>query len=531
MVDEVGSWRRTSPLAIISFLGETLKTLARNWDRLAAIMVGPLAFLLRFGDSKLLLVAAGALALGSIGVAALLRYWFFRFQFREDRILIRKGVIKRTALDVPYERIQGINVERSLLQRLFGMVSVSLDTAGSEGAEARLPAVRPELADRLRTRIDVRRDPADSVIGEPGSAEGVLLQLGGGDMVRIGLANGKAWAVALGFAGALVSALPDTLFEAAAEALEGTVNAATEELDQWGGLVASAAVAGLVLTTLVVVLAATTVAAFLRHHRFTLRRDGSIFRSRAGLLTQREVVVERTKIQQLSLRQNFVMRGLGRYRLKALTVSGGTGLHPQLATDQEEFIIPLLGPTIAEEVRSRAFETEADRVTLLPKSAGFIPVSGHYLRVLVLRIGLLPALVAMVVGMVVLAQVGTAGAVLGGIETAAFFKLVLACLAWIALATVIAWQLWRRRGYMHDDDGMASRSGFVGYRVDAFLFRKAQSVEVTTSPLQRRKGLATLLVSLASDEIVSVPYVDHATASRLRDHILYRVESSRAPWH
>ena len=89
---------------------------------------------------------------------------------------------------------------------------------------------------------------------------------------------------------------------------------------------------------------------------------------------------------------------------------------------------------------------------------------------------------------------------------------------------------WRRQGYLHDDDGLASRSGFLGRKVDAFLFRKAQSVDVTQSPLQTRKGLATLNVRLACGQI-AVPYIDLGVASRLRDYMLYRVESSRRRWH
>ena len=103
-------------------------------------------------------------------------------------------------------------------------------------------------------------------------------------------------------------------------------------------------------------------------------------------------------------------------------------------------------------------------------------------------------------------------------------------LASILPAALVAWLRWRRQGYLHDDDGLASRSGFLGRKVDAFLFRKAQSVAVVQSPLQRRKGLATLNVQLACGPL-SVPYIDHGVASRLRDYMLYRVESGRRRWH
>ena len=94
---------------------------------------------------------------------------------------------------------------------------------------------------------------------------------------------------------------------------------------------------------------------------------------------------------------------------------------------------------------------------------------------------------------------------------------------------LIALQRWRRWGYLHDDDGMAVRSGFVARKVDAFLFRKVQSVTVRQSLMQRRSGLATLEMQLAG-EILKLPYMDHRAAFRLRDYILYKVESNQR-WH
>lgn len=83
---------------------------------------------------------------------------------------------------------------------------------------------------------------------------------------------------------------------------------------------------------------------------------------------------------------------------------------------------------------------------------------------------------------------------------------------------------------MHTDNALSKRGGLLGFQVDAFVFRKVQAVLVRQSPLQRRRGLATLYVALASGA-VKVPFIDHAAACRLRDHMLYKVESSRGPWH
>lgn len=100
----------------------------------------------------------------------------------------------------------------------------------------------------------------------------------------------------------------------------------------------------------------------------------------------------------------------------------------------------------------------------------------------------------------------------------------------LVMALPVGWQRWRRCGYAYDEDGLASRGGLIGYEVEASLFRKAQEVTVTQSPLQRRHGLATFSVETATGP-VTVPYIGHGVACRLRDYVLYRAESSRRRWH
>ena len=167
-------WQRTSPFAIVFFVGKTIKTYARNFTQLI-VTFGALAVLIRRTPYLFLLIPLGVLAIIASGV---LQYWFFRFRIQDDRILIRQGVLKKTSLDLPFDRVQGINVERSLIDRALGLVTVSLDTAGSAGAEGQLPSVNTELADLLRTRVGARQRArsADAVGGGDEQPTGVAAE-------------------------------------------------------------------------------------------------------------------------------------------------------------------------------------------------------------------------------------------------------------------------------------------------------------------------------------------------------------------
>src|SRR5690606_6579004 len=48
----------------------------------------------------------------------------FRYRLGESDVRVKRGLLSRTARSVPYERIQDVSLEQSLVPRLFGMVEV-----------------------------------------------------------------------------------------------------------------------------------------------------------------------------------------------------------------------------------------------------------------------------------------------------------------------------------------------------------------------------------------------------------------------
>ena len=458
-------------------------------------------------------------------VAGTVQWICFRFRIADDRLLIHQGVLKKTALDLPYERVQGINVRRSPVDRLFGLVTVTLDTSGSVQAEGKLPSIKAEVAHRLQRSVAALRpvagDPAegegDSATAGGGSeaagASGpavetgrILLRLGPTDMVRIGLASRNFIFVAA-LIGVLTDLLqPGDLLDPVLEAIEAGVDSAASAFTGLGALAQVGLAAALVASIVGVALLLTVTAAFLRHHNFTLGHDGGRFRSRAGLLTHREVVVEAPKIQQLTVSQGLVLRWMRRYRLYALP-AGATSPEVGRASvlDVPDVLeVPILGDRLADDLRALMFAREATTIPVLPGSTGFKRVSPYYIRALALRYGLV--LAAVFGTLLLLAWAG----VFARTSTILFWWA-----ASIPVAALAAWQRWRRQGYVYDRDGLASRSGFLGSGVKAFPVRKVQSATVRQSPLQRRKGLATLQVQLACGKI-AIPYIDHHVACALR---------------
>ena len=515
-------WRRTSPFAIAFFVRATIRQIDA-YARLLATL--GLAFLLvRARELAGELIPVAILMIISVAV---LRYWFFRFRVTEDRILIRQGILKKTVLDLPMDRIQAVNIRRSLTDRLLGLVTVSVDTAGSGAVEAVIPSVKSALADRIRVQVAAARraglasGKAVPPLGQPSEAHAVqtvdatespgevMMKLPPGDIVRIGLrrlGDSTVWALALAF----LARDPRDLFRYFAGQLGFLEPISRDEVprDYVSNLAELIFRAGFIAALLVSITALSIYGAFKTWYGFKLYRDGAVYRTRAGLFTQREVVVQSVKVQQATLSQNIVDRCFRRFRLTVQPVSD----------DAEVLKIPLLGARMVEVLRARLFGREAGGLTLLPQSRTMVRVSPHYIGALTVKIAAAPAL--SIPAIVFLFT--------GASQAWAEFS-VIWVLIWTLAGGIIALQRWRRWGYVHDDDGMAVRSGFVARDVDAFLFRKVQSVTVKQSPIQRRRGLGTLEMELAG-EIVEVPYIDQRVACRLRDYILYKVESNPR-WH
>lgn len=498
---EPGSWRRTSPLAILFFLGKLLRDIVKNaWQSFAPIAAVLIASSGNLVDRlKLVVVVAVILVI----VASVLRYWFFRFRIAEDSVLIREGVFKKKQLDIKFDRIQGINTEQNIVYRYLDLVTVSFDTAGSSGDEGNLPAVPSAFAGALREKIGRPLQRASAVDAPETMVESEpLLALTWRDMIPIGLADKRALLVL-----ALVSPLLDRLGDEVDSVIANTLESATQGAMQFGivGGVWMFVTIGIGVILLLAMI--SIAAAFLRYHNFELFLDGNTLRSHGGLLTRHEVSMDLGKIQTLRLQQGIILRGFSRF---VMTARQARSSHKN--DSSKNFTIPVVTEELATALRRRFLKQEGRGLIQIPTSSRFSAISKYSMRMPILINVLAPLLVTAITYSV------------EGDPAALLFLL------WIPVSLLHIVKTWQHAGYHYTDEGLVRRSGTLGYRTVALLYRKVQRVTVLRSPLQRRKGLATLRVYMASGS-VRIPFIEHATANRLRDYILYKVESSDKAWH
>jgi len=98
-----------------------------------------------------------------IGMAPRLRYRVHRWEVTAEAVYTLTGWLARTWTLVPISRIQTVDVTRGVVQQVFGLASVAVLTASSQGT-VRIPHLDAEVARRvaedLASRAEQVRDEA-----------------------------------------------------------------------------------------------------------------------------------------------------------------------------------------------------------------------------------------------------------------------------------------------------------------------------------------------------------------------------------
>ncbi|WP_408958669.1 PH domain-containing protein [Natrinema sp. 74] len=100
-------------------------------------------------------VVALGLLLGAGYAVRLYRVW--RFELQDDALYLERGVVTFVETAVPFVRVQHVDTQFGPIERVLGLSSVVVYTAGSRNADVRIPGLTP---DRARSLQDTLRELA-----------------------------------------------------------------------------------------------------------------------------------------------------------------------------------------------------------------------------------------------------------------------------------------------------------------------------------------------------------------------------------
>ena len=422
----------------------------------------------------------GILTLPSIGLA-IAQWLAFRFRLEGDELIIDTGVFSRRRRVIPLARIQNIDLEQSIVERLVGVAQLRLETAsGGRETEASLQVLSLQEARALQQEL-IRRRATGGRGEDPGLPGGVqpeamaeesgevLLRLSTADLALAGATSNEAGLIAAGLA---------TLLEVASDIggldyVSRWVESLFEQGLQLGAAGAALAVGGMVVALVAVGWLLSVVATILRYHGFTLTRVGTDLRREYGLISRHHATVPLERVQAVRIEETWLRRIFGLAAVKIETAGAAPGQGRQEQGGGAEAFVPIARRREVASLLPHVFE-----------DARFSGLELHSVAPVSRRRSFLRLAAPITVAAIALTLF------LGRSWLPALLLLVPAW--WYARAE------YRARAWARPEGFAVARSGVFTRLTWVVPERKVQTVHLRETPFQRRWELATLLVDTAA---------------------------------
>jgi putative membrane protein len=417
-------------------------------------------------------VAGGAAVLVAAVAYEVAYYRRFEYVLTEDTLDISSGVISRREREIPYRRIQNVDVSRGVIQRAIGVAAVDLETAGGSSTEGSIRFVTPEEATRLQREVQRRKSQASDSdgreTGAPADADAVeggrddafapdeeeLFAISPGELALVG---------ALSFDGRLIGLL--------AFLSSGSFPVLSNFLPQTSAAAVTAtAVVGIAALFLASWIIGAGIA-FSNYYGFRLARAGDELRYERGLFRRYSGSIPTEKVQTLRITDNPAKRALGYASLSIETAGYAPG---QGSDSGNQSAVPI---ATTDRVYRLAHEIESfgtPEFNRPPKR-----IRWRYAFRYVVVVGVLTG-IAYGVNWYVSQSLPWYGvaALVAAVPPAAHLK-------------------WKHRGYWLGEDHLLTRNGFWSRTVAVVPYYRIQNVIDSRTAFQRRWDVATIVADTA----------------------------------
>lgn len=452
----------------------------------AAIASGP-----AFGGIGIALAALASLV-GFIGVVAWQVAYYKRFEYEttSDTFDIHSGVVSRRDREIPYRRVQNVDISRNVVQRALDIAELRVETAGGGETEAVLRYVGYEEAKRLQNELRRRKRAEHEESADPSTADEdeLLYAITPEDLAVLAVASfdlrlASFLSVLLSFAG------PPVLLELLTDLP-----------------VSPFLVVGAVIVLVVVASALLSGAsAVLSTYGFRLTRSGEELRYERGLVQRFDGSIPLDKVQLLALRENLLKRLFGYASLAVETAGYAPGGDGSVGS---ESAVPIADRETTWAIARRIEPFEGVEIVRPPKRA-----RRRYAVRYLLALGVL------------------AGLVYAGTLALGFEMYWYAPLLGIPLAPVAAHYKWKSRGYFVGEDHVVTRTGFWNCTTRVVPYYRVQNAIHTQTVLQRRWRLASVVIdtagtsSLVGGDARAID-LNGETATDLRETVADRLQTA-----
>ncbi|TVR74066.1 MAG: hypothetical protein EA415_06320 [Sphaerobacteraceae bacterium] len=443
-----------------------------------------------YGFLLLLLGALTLLVVLSAGWGFL--YWQrYTYQIIDNELILKQGIIFRKQRSIPRERIQAIDLVEGVMHRVFGLVSVRVQTAGGIGPGFSLLGISRLEADALRQELalspaQVRSVAADEIDLDPDAepAEQVAPALAETEPAPIRQLSFPQLLLAAATSGSIGIALP---IVASGVSLLNNMMPNVDLFELGTMLFGGVSWWSIALFVLIAAWIMSFFGTILAHTGFTIRRSEDNLLIERGLIEKRRATVPLNRIQAIRVIDGVLRQPFGYAMVKVESAGYGEDaaessvLFPMLPRqDVREF----LEATVPE------FAWDPEQIERPPRRA---------IRRYITRMTLI-------------------GLLISAIVIAIFYPIGLWALATLPLFAIFGYLCYRDAGWALSNGMMVLRYRSLARSTAIIPKRRIQSSDVTQNILQRRASLGNIQATVASGvsgATFTVMHLDKGVADQL----------------
>ncbi len=398
------------------------------------------------------LAILSTLVLGIVG--------WLRFSYRVDgeELQIKKGIFVRKELFLTKDRIQVIDITEGLLQRLFGLVKVEVKSAGSGTESATISAITREEAEELRRILRNRA----TVNEEPEVTEEIQVEV---EKINWKLSNRDLFLAALtsGNFGLIASILGATSGQ-----LDQFIN--EENLEYVFSLIPGLGNVSFFLGVAIIILVVSYLFSFLgvifQHFGFEVEKKETELVITSGLLERKQTTVPFNRIQALRFMEGIFREPFG-YGMLYVESAG----FEQKGTEKSIVLLPFFKKEKLEAFLAEFIEpVQQHEQKITPPERAFY----RYLR----RPAYLIVLLTPVIWW--------------------FWDFGWVFFWFLVPAIFLGWLRYKDAKLLYNDEELKLQYRVLAKRTAFIKKKRVQVSEYSINPLQRRKKLSSLIVTVAS---------------------------------
>lgn len=487
--------QRQSGVGLILIFTTALYHLVRNlWVLLVYFLVKDI------NERTLILISVGVILVLLFTLAySILAFLKFKFHIDTEKreFVLQKGVFSSDVINVPFSKIQQVNFKRNLLQRLIGVYSIVIETAGSQQKEVEIKALYQDKANELSEQLMSLKqaEHAEEMVEEEETPASYTrtpewqFKVEISTLIKLGLTSnylrGVALIITFYFTLREQFMLEDTLpVELPDQSFIGT-----------GSLV-------FIMLLLVIGMFITVAETVIKYYDLNLKKFKDALQVEMGLRTNTKVSLKENRVQLFQVVTNPIQRWLGLYQLKLSLASSENAL------EKSQIKIPGLPSEIIKEIKDFFFKTEvAEKHVLLPHKV--------YLLRKISR-GMIPVILGL--GLAYLYREMVSFAFMGGMLSIYFLGI-----------SVYNYFYYKSLKLSVSDEFLVKHSGIWNQKQQYIEMYRLQSVSIKQPIWYKRRGLVNLVFHSAGGDI-KFPVLQKAEAKPIVDYLLFKIESTSKEW-